>query len=192
MFASPGLCEEAEELLAAVHAELAPEHLIGAMGEAIVGDGREIEDGPALAVWAARLPGVEVIPFRLVARPLGEGMGVLGWPDAISDAAAGGIGPVIMLADPFSFPADGLLDRAERRAGRPGRGRRPRLRRARAPASTASSPAPTSWRRARSPSPSRRAACARWSRRAACRSARRWSSRPPRARRCSSSPACRR
>ena len=47
MFASPALCEQAEELLAAVHEELAPEHLIGAMGEAIVGDGREIEDGPA-------------------------------------------------------------------------------------------------------------------------------------------------
>lgn len=119
MFASPGLCEHAEDLLAAIHAELAPEHLVGAMGEAIVGDGREIEDGPALAVWAARLPGVEVIPFRLVARPLGEGMGVLGWPDAISEEAAAGIGPVIMLADPFSFPADGLLDELNGERGAP-------------------------------------------------------------------------
>jgi small ligand-binding sensory domain FIST len=109
MFASPSLCERAEELLAAVHAELAPEHLIGAMGEAIVGDGREVEDGPALSVWAAVLPGAEVIPFRLVARPLGEGMGVLGWPDALSEEGAAGAGPVVMLAEPFSFPADGLL-----------------------------------------------------------------------------------
>lgn len=109
MFASPALCERAEELLATIHAELAPEHLLGAMGEAIVGDGREIEDGPALAVWAALLPGVEVIPFRLVARPLGEGMGVLGWPDAVSDEAAAGVGPVVMLAEPFTFPAEGLL-----------------------------------------------------------------------------------
>ena len=119
MFASPGLCERAEDLLAAIHAELAPEHLLGAMGEAIVGDGREIEDGPALSVWAARLPEVEVIPFRLVARPLGEGMGVLGWPDAISDTAATGIGPVIMLTDPFSFPADGLLDELNGEPGAP-------------------------------------------------------------------------
>ena len=35
MFASPDLCEDAEGLLAAVHAELAPEHLIGSMGEAV-------------------------------------------------------------------------------------------------------------------------------------------------------------
>lgn len=109
MFASPDLCVEAERLLARVHEELAPEHLIGAMGEAIIAEGLEIEEGSALVVWAAQLPGVEVIPFRLVARPLGEGLGVLGWPDAITDAPAGSVGPVLMLADPFSFPVDGLL-----------------------------------------------------------------------------------
>lgn len=119
MFASPELCERADDLLAAIHAELAPQHLIGAMGEAIVGEGREIEEGPALSVWAARLPHVEVIPFRLVARPLDEGVGVLGWPDAIADAAAAGIGPIIMLADPFSFPADGLLDELNGEPGGP-------------------------------------------------------------------------
>jgi small ligand-binding sensory domain FIST len=119
VFASPALCEDAEALLAAVRAELSPEHLIGAMGEAIVGEGREIEEGPALSVWAAVLPGVEVVPFRLVARPLGEGMGVLGWPDAIADAPAGNIGPVIMLADPFTFPADGLLAELNDEPGAP-------------------------------------------------------------------------
>ena len=50
------------------------------MGEAIVAEGQEVEEGPALAVWAAHLPGAEVIPFRLVARPVAEGMGVLGGP----------------------------------------------------------------------------------------------------------------
>jgi small ligand-binding sensory domain FIST len=119
VFASPTLCEHAEDLLAAIHAEIAPGHLIGAMGEAIVGQGREIEDGPALAVWAAVLPGTEVVPFRLVARPVGEGMGVLGWPDAIADAPAGNIGPVIMLADPFTFPADGLLAELNEEPGAP-------------------------------------------------------------------------
>jgi small ligand-binding sensory domain FIST len=119
IFASPALCEEAEALLAAVHDELAPEHLLGAMGEAIVGAGREVEEGPALSVWAARLPGTEVVPFRLVARPLGEGLGVLGWPDAIADAPAGNIGPVVMLADPFTFPADGLLAELNDEPGAP-------------------------------------------------------------------------
>lgn len=119
MFASPDLCEDAEALLAAVDRELAPENLIGAMGEAIVGQGREIEDGPALSVWGARLPDIEVIPFRLVARPLGEGLGVLGWPDAIADAPAGDVGPVVMLADPFTFPVDGLLSELNEEPGAP-------------------------------------------------------------------------
>ena len=119
IFASPLLCEDAEGLLARVGEELAPEHLIGAMGEAIVAEGREVEDGPALAVWAARLPGAQVVPFRLVARPVREGLGVLGWPDSIADAPAAGIGPVIMLADPFTFPADGLLGELNSEAGAP-------------------------------------------------------------------------
>lgn len=119
VFASPALCEDAEGLSAAVRAELAPAHLIGSMGEAVIGEGREVEDGPALAVWAARLPGVEVVPFRLVARPVGGGLGVLGWPDAVADAPAGNIGPVIMLADPFTFPADGLLAELNQEPGAP-------------------------------------------------------------------------
>ena len=119
VFASPSLCEDAEDLLAAIHRELAPDHLIGSMGEAIVAEGQEVEDGPALAVWAAHLPGAEVIPFRLVARPVGEGLGVLGWPDAIADAPAGNIGPIVMLADPFTFPADGLLAQLNLEPGAP-------------------------------------------------------------------------
>ena len=119
IFASPPLCEDAEDLLAEIHRELAPDHLIGSMGEAIVAEGQEVEDGPALAVWAARLPGAEVIPFRLVARPVAEGMGVLGWPDAIADAPAGNVGPIVMLADPFTFPADGLLAQLNEEPGAP-------------------------------------------------------------------------
>ena len=118
-FASPPLCEDAEGLLAAIHRELAPEHLIGSMGEAIVAEGQEVEEGPALAVWAAHLPGARVIPFRLVARPVAEGMGVLGWPDAIADAPAGNVGPILMLADPFTFPADGLLAQLNEERGAP-------------------------------------------------------------------------
>lgn len=119
VFASPALCDEAEALLAGIRDELAPEHLIGSMGEAIVAEGQEVEEGPALAVWAAHLPGASLLPFRLVARPVAEGMGVLGWPDAIADAPAGNVGPILMLADPFTFPADGLLGQLNEEPGAP-------------------------------------------------------------------------
>lgn len=119
VFASPGLCAEGTALLDAVHRALEPGDLIGCMGEAILGAGREIEDAPALAVWAAHLPGAEVVPLRLVARPLGEGLGILGWPDAIADAPGGNVGPIVMLADPFTFPADGLLHELNAEPGAP-------------------------------------------------------------------------
>jgi len=107
-FASPETSEGAEDLLEAVHERLAPDCLIGAMGEAIIGGGREVEGGPALALWAARLPGAQVTPFRRGARATDGGMGVIGWPSELEHAPAPD-GPVIMLADPFTFPADALL-----------------------------------------------------------------------------------
>jgi small ligand-binding sensory domain FIST len=102
-FVSPDLFEDGEALVAMIHERLAPEHLLGCMGETIIGAGREVEGGPALALWAAHLPGATIRPFRLSARPLEDGLAVLGWPDDL------GADPLILLADPFTFPADGLL-----------------------------------------------------------------------------------
>jgi len=125
-FASPDLFADGDTLAAMIHERLAPEHLIGCMGEAIIGAGREVEGGPALAIWAAHLPGAEIRSFRLTARPLDDGLAVLGWPDDL------GADPLIMLADPFTFPADGLLaqlnaeeDRVEVVGGLASGGRRP-------------------------------------------------------------------
>ena len=130
MFASPALCEQAEELLAAVHDELAPEHLIGAMGEAIVGDGREIEDGPGpgrLGRPPAGRRGDPVPPGGAPARR-GHGRARAG-PTPCPTRRPADVGPVVMLAEPFTFPADGLLAELNGEDG-PGGGRRARVRRA--------------------------------------------------------------
>jgi small ligand-binding sensory domain FIST len=81
--------------------------VLGCTGESIVGEGREIEQGPALSVWAARLPGVDVRPCRLTFEG-GEFSSLPG------EARAG----LILLGDPFSFPADLFLKRVD--AERPG------------------------------------------------------------------------
>ncbi len=39
-------------------------HVIGCTAESIVGEGREIESGPACALWAIRSPGTLVHPYR--------------------------------------------------------------------------------------------------------------------------------
>lgn len=107
MFASPHLCADPWSLLDAVHAHLAPEHLIGCTAEAVIGDGREIEDGPALSLWCAHLPDVDITTFRLVAEPSDDGYEIVGWPDPLSDGPDGT--PLIVLADPFTVPADVMI-----------------------------------------------------------------------------------
>lgn len=79
--------------------------VIGCTCESVVGEGREVEASPALAVWSAHLPGASVDAMAI------EADGDL--PDGIGDAEA-----LIVLGDPFRFDADAWLRRVE--AERPG------------------------------------------------------------------------
>lgn len=81
-------------------------NVIGCTGEAVIADGRELEDGPALSLWLARLPGVEVHPFALRVVPLEDGVAIAGWPALEPDQRAA----VLMFAEPFSFPTDRFLE----------------------------------------------------------------------------------
>ncbi len=85
-------------------------HLVGCTGESIVSGGVEVEDSPAIALWAARLPETRIEPLRLAYQRTPDGGGFLGWPETLhgpwSDDAV-----ILLLADPFSFPADVLLER---------------------------------------------------------------------------------
>lgn len=83
-------------------------HVIGCTGESIIGPTREIEREPALAVWAACLPGTQVRPFHATLRAGDEGQAVLaGLPEVHEPARAS----ILVLADPYSFPADEFLKR---------------------------------------------------------------------------------
>ena len=84
--------------------------LLGCTGEAIVGGAREIEDGPAVALWLARLPGVTIEPMHLSFERTPEGGTIVGWPDSLPAQWPAG-SALLMLAEPFSFPADLLLER---------------------------------------------------------------------------------
>jgi small ligand-binding sensory domain FIST len=73
-----------------------------------VATGREIEGSPAISLWLARLPGCTVMPLHLDFARTPEGGSIVGWPDDLpeawpSDAA------LLALGDPFSFPAELLL-----------------------------------------------------------------------------------
>ena len=54
--------------------------LLGCAAQSVIGDGREIEDGPSIALAAAELPDVSVRPLRLVPEQISDrGTGAAGW-----------------------------------------------------------------------------------------------------------------
>jgi small ligand-binding sensory domain FIST len=78
--------------------------VLGCTGESIIGDDREVEGSPAIALWAARMPGVEPRPIRMVF----DGANIQGWPEPGAGSPPGG-GLTVLLGDPFTFPADDWL-----------------------------------------------------------------------------------
>ncbi|MGE3287050.1 MAG: FIST N-terminal domain-containing protein [Pseudonocardia sp.] len=78
----------------------------GATAGGVIGDGRGVEQEPAVAVWAAVLPQVRVTPVRLTAQRSETGISIDGLPSIGSDDRV-----AALLADPYSFPVGGFLER---------------------------------------------------------------------------------
>jgi len=86
--------------------------VIATSAEGVLAGAREYEDTPAVAVWLARLPGARVVPVALDYRSTPDGGMFSGWPAALdADWPAGAA--LLLLADPFTFPVDGLVRRLE-------------------------------------------------------------------------------
>lgn len=101
VFASPHHSETAGQIVAAVHEAVAPERLIGCVGQAIVSGRNELESTPAVAVWLVELAR-PVDTFAVDAAHGPEGAVFVGWTDPGDDAT-------VLIADPYTFPADVLL-----------------------------------------------------------------------------------
>ena len=96
---------------------LGTDQLVGCTGEAVAGLGREVEHEPALAIWLARLPATDVTCMHLQFERSPDGGAIVGWADDVegdwpSDAS------LLLVGEPFSFPADVLLERLNK--DRPG------------------------------------------------------------------------
>jgi small ligand-binding sensory domain FIST len=109
VFFSPHHAAAVDELATRLQTQLGAACLIGCQGEAIVGNDREIENGPALSLWLAKWSKpVEQMAFHLTLEETSEGYSLLGWPDALEHAVPAD-STMLLLADPFSFPADQFL-----------------------------------------------------------------------------------
>jgi small ligand-binding sensory domain FIST len=92
-----------------LRALIEPDVLIGATAISIAGGSREVEDEPALSVWAADWGGGRANGFLLDVSSYAdvdgtESVRVDGWPTDIA-----GDETVLLIADPFSFPVAELL-----------------------------------------------------------------------------------
>ncbi len=103
LFASAHFLVSAEALVAAVAEETGSLPLIGYVAEAVVGGAREVESEPAVWLWlAAGLGLVETFAMEFVKTPSGGAYGGYRF-----ERAAAGVH--LMICDPFTFPAGGLL-----------------------------------------------------------------------------------
>jgi small ligand-binding sensory domain FIST len=113
-FTSP-LAADPEALAEGLKRALAPRCLIGASGGAVIASEREIEQGPALTLIAARLPGVELKPFILSPTSWGEAM-----DDPLEFArhtpGIRGAELILLLGDPFTLDVERVLHAFNRHA----------------------------------------------------------------------------
>ena len=98
-----------EEVPALLRERLRPGILVGCSAGGVIGNGREVEHRPGLALAVASLPGVELTPFHVQHDAMPN-------PDASPDKWEEAVGVpadrnphFILLADPFSTRADDLL-----------------------------------------------------------------------------------
>src|SRR5215471_12224462 len=104
LFASPHYRDDIGDIAATVRALVRPGVLVGATAAAVVGGDREVEDDPALTLWAGRLA-APARPLRLEAIETGAGVALAGLSVDTFDSGD----TLVLVADPFTFPVDVLV-----------------------------------------------------------------------------------
>src|SRR5438067_1121737 len=116
LFLTPPHAGALEDAAAAVRSICHPKTLLGCAAVAVAGVGREVEETPAVSLWAGRFG--EVVPARFESVPAGDGAALAGWPGPGTlpfDPQA-----LVLVGDPFSFEVDALFAMiSERHPGLP-------------------------------------------------------------------------
>ncbi len=93
-----------EDVVAVVDALLHPLALIGCAAESVVGSGTEVEELPAVSLWAGQVGPLRTATLSATRHP-DDSWDVRGWPGDVGFAPSA----AIVLADPFTFPAADLF-----------------------------------------------------------------------------------
>ena len=112
VFVSPHFADEFQEIADVIQEKLQPINMIGCVGDSIVSGGREIEGDPAIAIWVAALPDTKIETAHLLLHRVADGAMISGTQELplehITERQASAL---IVLGEPFSFPADLLLSK---------------------------------------------------------------------------------
>lgn len=93
-----------EDIARTVRAVLNPRVLLGSSAVSVVGGPTEVEESTGLSLWAGRF-GVDIDPIRLDAFRTGDGDLVVAGGAPLQQPG----GTLLLLCDPFSFPAEEML-----------------------------------------------------------------------------------
>ncbi|HVF20355.1 MAG TPA: FIST N-terminal domain-containing protein [Mycobacteriales bacterium] len=99
--------DDVEAVATRVAALADPHHLIGCTAAGVIGGSTAVEHVASVSVWAAVLPGVTVRTFDLEVLRADDGVAIVGMPAPRTDDRV-----CLLLGDPYSFPADRFVERA--------------------------------------------------------------------------------
>jgi small ligand-binding sensory domain FIST len=109
VFASFHFQEEFDEVPDLVRDKLGPSLILGCSGGGIIGNGKEVEQQPAVSITAASLPDVTLSAFHLENDNLPDlDAGPQSWEELVKVSRTAEP-QFVLLADPYSFPAQNLI-----------------------------------------------------------------------------------
>jgi small ligand-binding sensory domain FIST len=101
-----------EDIVPAVHATLGPRHLVATTAVSVLSGAREIEEQPAVCLWAANLPySMRTVRLEAELSPTGQPRVDIAPLTEVAQLGSEAH-TLLLLADPYSFPVDALIEEA--------------------------------------------------------------------------------
>ncbi|HZU79861.1 MAG TPA: FIST N-terminal domain-containing protein, partial [Acidimicrobiales bacterium] len=106
LFVTPPHAGALEDAAGVVDAVLHPLVLAGCAAESVAGPHREVEQTAAVTLFAARTGPLLGLDLQVIPAPDGASGRLSGWPEDLAFEPQA----LVLLADPYSFPAEGVLE----------------------------------------------------------------------------------
>jgi small ligand-binding sensory domain FIST len=113
LFVSAHHAGSIQAITTTVRGLLTPGTLVGSTAMSVAAGPQEVEDRPAIALWAGRVGACQAVRLEAIASP--DGWAVGGLPDGL---AGDDERTLVLVADPMSFPAEAVVDALARTSPR--------------------------------------------------------------------------